>query len=89
MVLSEEFYGIFHSVSAFCNAGFDILGDNSLIPFSGDVIVNITVMCLIVVGGLGFPVYSDFTTHLKFAKEHKLHINYVVKNLDFILKLHL
>lgn len=57
--------------------------------FSGDVIVNITVMCLIVVGGLGFPVYSDFTTHLKFAKEHKLHINYVVKNLDFILKLHL
>ena len=75
------FYGIFHSVSAFCNAGFDILGDNSLIPFSGDVIVNITVMCLIVVGGLGFPVYSDFTTHLKFAKEHKLHINYVVKKL--------
>ena len=72
---------IFHSVSAFCNAGFDILGDNSLIPFSGDVIVNITVMCLIVVGGLGFPVYSDFTTHLKFAKEHKLHINYVVKKL--------
>ena len=71
------FYGIFHSVSAFCNAGFDILGDNSLIPFSGDVIV----MCLIVVGGLGFPVYSDFTTHLKFAKEHKLHINYVVKKL--------
>lgn len=75
------FYGIFHSVSAFCNAGFDILGDNSLIPFSGDIIVNITVMCLIVVGGLGFPVYSDFTTHLKFAKEHKLHINYVVKKL--------
>ena len=75
------FYGIFHSVSAFCNAGFDILGDNSLMPFSGDIIVNITVMCLIVVGGLGFPVYSDFTTHLKFAKEHKLHINYVVKKL--------
>mgnify|MGYP000040214639 FL=1 len=72
---------VFHSISAFCNAGFDILGDNSLIPFSGDIIVNITVMCLIVVGGLGFPIYSDFTTHLKFAKEHKLHINYVVKKL--------
>ncbi|BAL80507.1 TrkH family potassium uptake protein [Caldisericum exile] len=46
---------IFHSVSAFCNAGFDVMGDFvSLTPFVNDPIVNITVMLLIVVGGIGF-----------------------------------
>lgn len=46
---------IFHSVSAFCNAGFDVMGNFvSLMPFVNDPIVNITIMLLIVVGGIGF-----------------------------------
>lgn len=53
------FMGIFHSISAFCNAGFDIVGDSSLTPYVGDVLVNITVMTLIVLGGLGFTVWLD------------------------------
>ena len=55
--------GIFHSVSAFCNAGFDILGrispGCSLSPYAGDPLVCITVMILIVVGGIGFFVWQD------------------------------
>lgn len=51
--------GIFHGVSAFCNAGFDVLGKVSLIDYSGDVIINFTIMALIVIGGLGFPVVQD------------------------------
>ena len=51
--------GIFHSISAFCNAGFDIIGDSSLSPYLGDVLVNFTVMLLIILGGLGFTVWID------------------------------
>ena len=53
-------FGVFHSVSAFCNAGFDLMGSlepySSLTSFSSDLIVNITVMSLIVIGGIGFVI---------------------------------
>lgn len=56
-------WGIFHSVSAFCNAGFDILGalepGSSLILFGKDPVVLITIMTLIILGGLGFFVWED------------------------------
>ncbi len=55
--------GVFHSVSAFCNAGFDILGritpGASLSAYAADPVVCITVMILIVVGGIGFFVWQD------------------------------
>ena len=51
-------YAIFHSISAFCNAGFDILGD-SIYPLRDDYLVNITLMLLVVIGGLGFMVTSE------------------------------
>ncbi len=53
------FYSIFHAVSAFCNAGFDILGGNSLCEYALDPLVNITLIALIIVGGLGFIVWDD------------------------------
>ena len=49
---------LFHAVSAFCNAGF-ALHDTSLMAFEGDVVVNGVIIGLIVVGGLGFPVWQD------------------------------
>ncbi len=52
-------YGVFHSVSAFCNAGFDLMGGGSLQSFRGDVYVNIILMVLIVMGGIGFLVLDD------------------------------
>ncbi len=56
-------FSLFHAVSAFCNAGFDLLGEGapfqSLIPFQRDPVVLLTIMALIVIGGLGFFVWSD------------------------------
>ncbi len=48
---------IFNSVSAFCNAGMDVLGPNSLESYVGNPLINITTMVLIVLGGIGFPVW--------------------------------
>ncbi len=52
-------YGIFHSISAFCNAGIDILGDSSFIELSGSPLINFTTMGLIIMSGLGFTVWYD------------------------------
>lgn len=65
---------VFHSISAFCNAGFDILGtaDNpfpSLTGYSGNVLVNVVIMLLIIVGGIGFLTWDDiYTNKLKFKR---------------------
>lgn len=60
-------YGVFHSISAFCNAGFDILGD-SIYPLRDDYLVNITIMLLIIIGGLGFMVTSEIFYKRDFKK---------------------
>ena len=64
-------YALFHSVSAFCNAGFDLMGTesafSSLTAFAADPAVNLTVVLLILTGGIGFATWSDI-------KEHRLHI---------------
>ena len=55
-------WGVFHAVSAFCNAGFDIFGNgDSVASFRGDPVVSITLMLLVVVGGLGFFVWEELT----------------------------
>ncbi len=60
-------FGIFHAVSAFCNAGFDIMGSGgqsvSLTEYSNDPVVNITVILLVIIGGLGFLVWEDIRRH--------------------------
>ena len=59
-------YSIFHSISGFCNAGFDILGNgDSLGAYSSDPIVCITIMLLVVLGGIGFPVWNEFVGRKK------------------------
>ena len=67
-------FSVFHSVSAFCNAGFDIMGRNtgafsSLTAFSADAAVTVPLMLLIVIGGLGFLTWHDIcVTRMKAAK---------------------
>lgn len=60
-------YAVFHAVSAFCNAGFDLLGDPvpyaSLTGYVADPLVNCVIMALIVLGGIGFLTWSDAVTH--------------------------
>jgi trk system potassium uptake protein TrkH len=53
------FVSIFNAVSAFCNAGIDIIGANSLMDYYNQPLVNIVTMLLIVLGGLGFVVWFD------------------------------
>ena len=53
------FKSLFQSISAFCNAGFDLLGSNSLIPYATNKVINITCMTLTILGGLGFLVWDD------------------------------
>lgn len=60
-------FSIFHSISGFCNAGFDIIG-TSIVPFSGDIVVNMTIAGLIIIGGLGFSVYMDVSKNRKFNR---------------------
>lgn len=72
------FFGIFHSVSAFCNAGFDLVGNfRSLMPFVTDPVINVTIMGLIILGGLGFGVITEIITVRKFSKL-SLHAKVVV-----------
>ena len=71
------YYGVFHSISAFCNAGFDIFG-NSLIAYKSDYIVLGTIMFLIIMGGLGFIVWSDIIDHGFKFKKYELHSKIVL-----------
>lgn len=63
------FYSIFHSISAFCNAGFDLFGNfSSLTGFSGNYFIMIVISILIVVGGLGFAVLLEILNYKKIKK---------------------
>ena len=79
---------IFTSVSAFCNAGFDLLGRfgeySSLTPYAGDVLVNVTIMLLIITGGIGFLVWDDIATHKFHWKRYDLHTK-IVLSVSFLL----
>lgn len=76
------FTSLFVSISAFCNAGFDILGRfgpySSLTHYSGDFLVNIVIMLLIIIGGLGFLVYSDMVGSKFHWKKLSLHTKIVL-----------
>ncbi len=62
---------VFNAVSAFCNAGMDIIGTNSLRDYATDPLINITTMLLIVLGGLGFVVWWNLIDVWKARKERK------------------
>lgn len=75
--LKGVWYSVFHSVSAFCNAGFSIIGNfQSLTPYVNNPIVTLTVVTLVVLGGIGFVVilevlekksFKKFSLHTKLA----------------------
>jgi len=64
-------WGVFHAISAFCNAGFDVMGaveaGGSLVTYVGDPVVNLTLMVLIILGGLGFFVWDDVLKKHRFG----------------------
>jgi trk system potassium uptake protein TrkH len=80
--LEGLYNGIFHSISAFCNAGFDLMGKyeayESLVEYAADPIVNMTIMSLIVIGGIGFIVWDDISRNKFHFKAYSLHSKIVV-----------
>lgn len=81
------FYSIFHAISAFCNAGIDILGENSFLNYGNNVIVNITIMMLIIIGGLGFTVWTDITGVIKRHLRDNISIRKLIKELTLHTKI--
>ena len=72
------FFALFHAVSAFCNAGFDLFGGGrSLTGFTGDVLVNLTAVALVVIGGLGFGALNDILKKRHFRR-FRLHTKLVL-----------
>ncbi|MFP7478763.1 TrkH family potassium uptake protein [Terribacillus saccharophilus] len=72
------YYGLFHSISAFNNAGFDIMGDfSSMTAYVGDPIVNLTLTILLILGGIGFIVVADVIQKKK-GKRLTLHTKVVL-----------
>lgn len=69
-------YSVFHSVSAFCNAGFDLMGKDqpysSLTGYTGNILMNLTVMSLIILGGLGFRTWEDIKSHRLRIRKYRL-----------------
>ncbi|CAM2076985.1 MULTISPECIES: TrkH family potassium uptake protein [Clostridia] len=72
------FYSIFHSISAFCNAGFDIFGNfSSLTSYNSNAVVILVASALIIIGGLGFTVWSELYSS-KSLKKVSLHSKMVI-----------
>lgn len=81
------FYSIFHSISAVCNAGFDIIGSDSLIKYQYNGLVSITIMMLIIIGGLGFNVWDDIVNLIKKIFNKKEKNNKIGKELSITTKI--
>lgn len=82
--------GVFHAVSAFCNAGFDLMGTAnapfaSMTDYVSDPVVNLTLMALVVLGGLGFFVWSDLLDNRMRLRRLHLHTKLVLTTTAVLL----
>lgn len=86
--LKGIWYSLFHSVSAFCNAGFDLMGINSkfssLTAYSGNFVVNFTIMGLIVIGGIGFLTWEDIASNRFRFRKYRMQSK-VILSVTFLL----
>ena len=83
---------VFHSVSAFCNAGFDILGRTdspypSLTAYAADPLVNIVIMLLIIVGGIGFLTWDDVCTHGLHLRRYRMQSKVILSATALLIAL--
>lgn len=82
-------YSVFHAVSAFCNAGFDLLGTdtpfNSLTAYASNPIVNFTIMALIVVGGIGFATWDDIKERGRHIHKYRMQSKVILTVTAFLI----
>ena len=80
---------LFHSVSAFCNAGIDLMGVrspySSLTSYVGSPVINLCIMFLIVSGGLGFLTWEDICTHRNHLKKYRMQSKVILTTSAFLI----
>lgn len=77
---------LFHSVSAFCNAGFDLMGQfSSLTAYAAQPVVNVTVMLLIVTGGIGFLTWEDLRTNRWHWRKYRMQTKVILTTTALLL----
>lgn len=86
-IIKGIWYSVFHSISAFCNAGIDILGSNSLVPYVSNAWINIITMLLVITGGIGFIVWWDIINNIKKLVQHEYTLKMSVKKLHLHSKI--
>ena len=86
-VAKGVWYSVFHAISAFCNAGIDLLGENSLADYVTNPLVNVTTMGLIIASGLGFNVWWDLGKRIKLVFQKKLSLGRLFRTLRLQSKL--
>ncbi len=89
-IIKGIYFSIFHSVSAFCNAGFDLMGNitgeySSFVGYAGNAWLNITLMALITIGGIGFFVWNDILKNKINIKKYTLHTKITLSATVLIL----
>lgn len=84
-------YSFFHSISAFCNAGFDLMGIkekfSSLTSYTSNPLVNVTVMLLIIVGGIGFMVWDDVKSNKHHLRKYRMQSKLVLLTTAILIVL--
>ena len=84
-------YAVFHSISAFCNAGFDLMGKSqpysSLTGYTGSILMNVTIMTLIVVGGLGFRTWEDILNNKRNIHKYRLQTKLILSTTLILILL--
>ena len=78
---------VFTAISAFCNAGIDVLGPDSLAPYQNSALVLIVTMALIIMGGLGYVVWQDIDSKVTFGKKRGLKPAQVIRRFSEHTKL--
>ncbi len=84
-------YAVFHSISAFCNAGFDLMGVtepfSSITGFSDHIVINLVIMSLIVIGGIGFLTWDDIRVHRLQFRKYRMQSKVIVSTTALLILL--
>jgi len=90
-ILKGAWYAIFHSISAFCNAGFDLMGIkapySSLSYFSGHALINVVIMSLIVIGGIGFMTWDDIKGNKHHIRKYRMQSKVILMTTAMLILL--
>ena len=90
-VLKGIWYAIFHSISAFCNAGFDLMGAktpySSLTYFVDNPVINFVIMSLIIIGGIGFMTWDDIKVNKHHVRKYRMQSKVILVTTVLLISL--